>query len=370
MMQLIFFAVSVLVLLAGHFLLWQFFIKLYNFHLSSSSSVSAALIILAFFLSIILASYLIHKCDNVFTRWYYIITASWVGLVGNFFIAIAVIYLLKFILPLLSINASELFYKIIFFGLAMLITVYGILAARYPKITEYTVIVKELPTEWNNKSIVQISDVHLGPIYRQYFFDRVMDKIATINPEAVFITGDLFDGMEADFSWFGKPFTKINPPQGIYYSYGNHDLYLGLGRVAEILKNSPVVILDNKMKEISGLQIIGINYSFDRDFDLEKNILKQIGYNQNKPSLLLFHAPKNVELAKSAGIDLQLSGHTHDGQMFPFNFLAKWAHLGYGYGFFKLDDFSLIVSRGVGSWGPPLRTSGQSEIVKIILKQK
>jgi len=368
-MQLIFFAVSVLLLLFGHFLLWQFFINFFQVN-SYSTSLYSAIIILILFLSVILASYLIHKRDNLFTRWYYIITAFWIGLLANFFIAIVFTYFLKYFLLLLNINPAHLFYQFIFFAVAILLSLYGIYGARYPQITEYTIFIKDLPAAWDNKTIVQISDVHLGPVYRQFFFNRIMDKIAAINPEAVFITGDLFDGMEADFSWFGKPFNKINPPAGIYYSFGNHDLYLGFNRVMEILKNSPLIILDNKMKEVSGLQIIGINYSFEKDFDLEKNILDQVGYTENKPSLLLFHAPKNIDLAKSAGIDLQLSGHTHDGQMFPFNFLAKWAHKGYGYGLFKLADFSLVVSRGVGTWGPPLRTSGPSEIVKIILKKK
>jgi predicted MPP superfamily phosphohydrolase len=369
MMQLIFFAASALVLLFGHFLLWQFFIKFFQLH-SYPGSLYLAIIILILFLSVILASYLIHKRDNLFTRWYYIITASWVGLLANFFIAIVFTYFLKYFLPLLNINPANSFYQLVLFAIAIALSIYGIYSAHYPQITEYSVFVKDLSAAWDNKTIVQISDVHLGPVYRQFFFNRIMDQIAVINPEAVFITGDLFDGMEADFSWFGKPFNKINPPAGIYYSFGNHDLYLGFNRVMEILKNSPLIILDNKMKEVAGLQIIGINYSFEKDFDLEKNILDQVGYNKNKPSLLLFHAPKNIDLARSAGIDLQLSGHTHDGQMFPFNFLAKWTHKGYGYGLFKLADFSLIVSRGVGTWGPPMRTSGSSEIVKIILKKK
>lgn len=369
MMQLIFFAVSALVLLLGHFLLWQFFVTFFNFN-SLSANVYTALIILFFFLSVVLASYLIHQHDNAFTRWYYIISAFWIGVLVNFFLSMIIIYFLKFVTPFLNINLTNLTYQIIFISLVVIISLFGVYGARYPKITEYTVTIKDLPEEWNNKTIVQISDIHLGPVYRQYFFDRVMDKVATINPEAVFITGDLFDGMEADFSWFGKPFTKINPPQGIYYSFGNHDLYLGFDRVVKILENSPLVILDNKMRVVSGLQIIGINYSFEKDFDLEKNILNQVGYDQKKPSLLLFHAPKNIDLARNAKIDLQLSGHTHDGQLFPFNYVAKWAHQGYGYGFFQLDDFSLIVSSGVGSWGPPMRTSNRSEIVKIILKKK
>lgn len=369
MMQLIFFAVSALVLLSGHVLLWRFIVSFFDIN-SYSGNLHVALVILFLFLSVILASYLIHKSDNLFTRWYYILTGFWIGLLVNLFLSALVVVIIKFISPYLNFNPSVLSYQIIFFGLALLISVYGIYGARYPRITEYTIAVKDLPDSWNNKSIVQISDVHLGPVYRQYFFNRIMDKIAKINPEAVFITGDLFDGMEADFSWFGKPFTKINPPQGIYYSFGNHDLYLGFNRSMEILKSSPVVILDNKMVEVSGLQIIGINYSFDKDFDLEKNILSQVNYNKNKPSILLFHAPKNIELAQSAGIDIQLSGHTHDGQLFPFNFVAKWAHQGYGYGFFQVGDFSLVVNRGVGTWGPPMRTSGPSEIVKINLIKK
>lgn len=369
MMQLIFFGVMALVLLLGHFLLWKFWLSFFNLT-TTSSHVYAALIILALFLSVILASYLIHKWDNLFTRWYYILTGFWIGLLANLFISIVVIYFLKLILPILNISPAISVYRIIFVSIAVLLSLYGVYGARYSKITEYTVFIKDLPESWNNKVVVQISDVHLGPVYRQYYFNRVMDKIAKINPEAVFITGDLFDGMEADFSWLGKPFDRINPPQGIFYSFGNHDLYLGLNRSKEILKDRPVIILDDKMVEISGLQIIGINYSFDKDFDLEKNILDQVGYDKKKPSILLFHAPKNIDLASSAEIDLQLSGHTHDGQMFPFNLLAKWSHQGYGYGFFNQGDFNLIVSRGVGTWGPPMRTSGSSEIVKIILKKK
>ncbi len=369
MMQLIFFAVSVLVLLLGHFFLWQFFVIFLNVS-SLTGRTYVALLILFLFLSVILASYLIHKSDNLFTRWYYIVSSFWIGLLVNLFLSAFLVIFLKFVIPLLHINISNLVYQILFFVVAIAVSVYGICAARFPQVTEYTVFIKDLPVYWEDKTIVQISDVHLGPVYRQYFFDRIMDRIALVKPEAVFITGDLFDGMEADFSWFGKPFNKVKPNSGIFYSFGNHDLYLGLNRSTEILKNSPVIILDNKMKEVEGLQIIGINYSFEKDFDLEKNILEQVGYNKDKPSLLLFHAPKNIELAKSAGIDLQLSGHTHDGQLFPFNFMAKWMHRGYGYGLFQLEDFSLVVSRGVGTWGPPMRTSGPSEIVKITLKKK
>jgi hypothetical protein len=263
------------------------------------------------------------------------------------------------------------FYLQLFFVLGVLvISILGVYRAMVPAITEYEVKIKNLPDAWDGKTIVQISDVHLGPVYRKNFFNRVIDKINALDPEAVFITGDLFDGMEAEFSWLNHPLNRIKTKQGTYYGFGNHDLYLGFNQAVKLLEGNPVIVLNNEMKIVNGLQIIGINYSFQTNFDLEREILKQVGYDVLKPSLLLFHTPKNIPLAKSAGIDLQLSGHTHDGQIFPFNFLAKWAHNGYGYGFFEEGDFSLIVNGGVGTWGPPMRTAARSEIVKIVLRKK
>ncbi|MEI6529113.1 MAG: metallophosphoesterase [Candidatus Falkowbacteria bacterium] len=369
MMQLIFFAVSILVLFSGHILFWLFLIKLFQIS-SFEGRLIAALIILFVFLSTVAASYLIHKWDNIFTRWYYIIAGFWIGLLANFSLMMIVILLLRFLGWSFDYSFPLFALKFIFLVGAIALSLFGLYKAWVPKVTSYEVVIKDLPDSWNNKVVVQISDVHLGPVYRERSFARLLKKVQELNPEAVFITGDLFDGMESDFSWLNHPFTKMNVPRGIYYSFGNHDLYLGFNRAMELLKNNPVIILDNKMRVVDGLQIIGVNYSFNKDFDLEEAILEQVGYSKDKASILLFHEPKNIELAKKAEIDLQLSGHTHNGQLFPFNYLAKLAYKGYGHGLFNDGDFSLIVNRGAGTWGPPMRTSGQSEIVKIILKKK
>lgn len=368
-MQIIFFSVSFLVLLLGQALFGYVFIRLFNIT-GQSGRILTALIILFLFLSVIISSYLIHKWDNILTRSYYIFAGLWIGLLVNLGLMTALILLIKLAGFGFGFSLPSLYLKIIFFGGALGLSIIGVLQAGCPKVTEYTVYIKDLPPEWQEKTVVQISDVHLGPVYRAKFFSRVIDQVNRLKPEAVFITGDLFDGMEADFSWLNHPFAKINAPQGIYYSFGNHDLYLGFNRVLELLKDNPVTILDNKMVTINGLQIIGINYSFNKDFDLEEAILKQVNYTRAKPSLLLYHEPKNLVFAKNAEVDLQLSGHTHQGQLWPLNLLAKWMYKGYGYGLFEKDNFSLIVSRGAGTWGPPLRTSGRSEIVKIILKKK
>jgi len=369
MMQLIFFAVSALVLLSGHALFWYVFIKLFQIT-AFPGQLIAALIILFLFLSTVIASYLIHKWDNVFTRYYYMFAGFWIGVLANAGVLLLVILGIKLVDLIFSFTTPNIVLRIIFLGGVTLLSGYGLYKAWVPKVVNYEVTIKDLPDSWNNKVVVQISDVHLGPVYRERSFGRLLAKVQSLNPEVVFITGDLFDGMESDFSWLNHPFSKMNVPQGIYYSFGNHDLYLGFDRAMELLKGNPVTVLDNKMAVVNGLQIIGVNYSFNKDFDLEQAILEQVSYTKTKPSILLFHEPKNIEFAKNAEIDLQLSGHTHNGQLFPFNYLAKLAYKGYGHGLFKDGDFSLIVNRGAGTWGPPMRTSGQSEIAKIILKKK
>ncbi len=366
MMQLIFFAVSALVLLFGHFLMGLAAIKLFGL-VSLTSRIVVGSAMLALFVSAILSSLLIHRIDNLVTRWYYILSGFGIGVLVNFLLVAAFIFILKYALdrvgyPLLPWQISAL--TIV---LTVALTAYGLFGAFSPRVKEYEVKIKDLPLAWQGKEIVQISDVHLGPVYRKRYFARIMDKINDLEPEAVFITGDLFDGMESDFSWMNTPFEKLKAPKGIYYAFGNHDLYLGFNRVHELLKENPVTILDDKMELVDGLQIIGINYSFNQDFDLYESILDQVGYNEKYPSLLLFHEPKNMDLAAKAGIDLQLSGHTHRGQLFPFNFLARLAYKGSVYGLYQKETFSLIVNGGLGTWGPPLRTSSRSEIVKIKL---
>ena len=123
------------------------------------------------------------------------------------------------------------------------------------------------------------------------------------------------------------------------------------------------------MVVVDGLQIIGINYAFNNDFELDKAILKQVNYDRHQPSILMFHNPNDIPLAKSAGINLQLSGHTHNGQLIPLNWIEKIYYHGYNYGYFSDGDFNIIVSSGTGTWGPPMKTVGHSEIVKIILKR-
>lgn len=369
-MQLVFFALSSIFLLFGHVFLY---FTLFRFFLPVFPALKLVVILLLVFLfvGVLFSSYIIHVRDSVITRYLYFFFSSWIGVLLNLILVAILLVAIKLTLSVFSITISTNIYAWLLLAMTIAISLLGFYRAFSPRIVNYNVAIKDLPEFWEGKKIVHISDVHIGPIYRENFLNKIFNKINTLSPEAIFISGDFFDGMEADFSWLERPLAKLKAPKGIYYGFGNHDLYLGFDKVIRLMADKDLVVLDNSLVVVDGLQIIGINYSFKRDFDLEKEILYQTGYDKNKASILVFHSPKNTYMARKAGIDLQLSGHTHDGQLFPFNFVAKIVHDGYGYGFFNDgQEFNLVVSSGVGTWGPPMRTAARSEIVQITLRKK
>jgi hypothetical protein len=179
----------------------------------------------------------------------------------------------------------------------------------------------------------------------------------------------LFDDVDLEFDWVGRLISGVTFPGGIYYSFGNHDLMLGLNRVKGVLSHERISVMDGRRIIIDGLQIIGISFSFDKRFDLGR-ALSSASYDSVLPSILLFHEPKLIGEAKEKGVDLELCGHTHRGQMFPINWITRAFYRGYDYGMYHEDDFSLSVCAGTGTWGPPFRTNSRSEIVAITLKKK
>jgi len=369
MMQLVFFSFSVAGVVAGHYYFWLFLVNF--FHVPAGPGrliIGLAILILA--ASIILSTYLVSRRDSVFRCWYYRLSGFWMGLFINFFLGAAVISIVMLLGRALDFFLPEIAYQLFFLIAPLLLSLWGLFNALSPRVREYTVAIKNLPPAWEDKIIVMISDIHLGPVYREKSFDRLMFKVQALKPEAVFIPGDLFDGMAADFSWLDEPFCVLNFPKGIYYTFGNHDLYFGRKLVEEILHSGPIKILDGEMVNVDGLQILGVGYFMGRGFDLKSAIAKIPGYDPSQPSILMYHVPAKTKQAKAAGINLQLSGHTHNGQLWPLNIPNRIFWRGKSYGFFKDGDYNLIVSSGAGSWGPAMRTIGRAEIVKITLVRK
>ena len=211
-------------------------------------------------------------------------------------------------------------------------------------------------------NIVQLSDIHRGSVSENHL-RRLVHKTNALNPDLVLITGDLLDPAGRLSADSIAPLNDLTAP--VYWSTGNHERYAGLETVMQLLKETPVVPLRNEAAEFDGIQLIGIDDSEDRT--QVQRVLPSIPFDQNLFTILMYHQPEGVEAAAKAGIDLMLSGHTHNGQIWPFNWVVR-SRFQYLKGLHTIDGMHLYVSTGSGTWGPPMRLGSRNQITLIHLK--
>ena len=299
-------------------------------------------------------SYLLfHIIESFFpsfvTRKLYYVAASYLGIIFiSFFIILAyelIKLVFKFNIPI--INSLVV-------ALILLISVFSLING-----AKIHTINHELTFDYSaeNFTFVHLTDIHLGSIRDQNYLDDVVDKTIAAKPDVVFITGDMFDGTAPLSDEMLEPFNRLKVP--IYFSLGNHEQYEGLSKVIEVLEKTNITILDNKVEHFKGIQLIGVDFSESKT-NLEF-ILPNLKYNSSVPTILLSHAPDGFTYASSNGVDLMLSGHTHGGQIFPFNFLVRLRYK-YVEGLHKLNNSFLYVNPGTGTWGPPMRLGSDNEI--------
>ena len=365
---ILFISVALAVLLGITYFCYYSFVEF--FRITSSAGRHWTLAIFIFLsLSFIFATFLARREENIFTRAYYAASGFWLGLLINLLMASVAAWVIIWLFSLAGHKVSTASVGGILLFVALAYSVYGVWNAFHPRVTDITVNIKNLPASWNGKTVVQISDVHLGFIYKQGFLKKVVRMTNSLHPDMVVITGDLFDGMDGATPGLVAPLNDLEAPDGIYFITGNHETYLGVRKAYSILKTTKVTILDDSLKDIRGIQLIGISYPKRGH---TKNILKTIknmpGFVPGMPTILLYHAPVMIGQAREAGVNLELCGHTHKGQIFPVNFITHAIYKGHDYGLFKMGDYSLYVTNGVGGWGPPMRTGNTPEIVDITLQ--
>lgn len=355
-------------LFGAHFLLY--YTGVHFFGVTSPKARWIILSVLAFLsVSFFLVSTLAHYQENFFSVVAYSLSGFWLGLFTNLFLT----SLLLWIFHPLVIRWNAPLTAGAFFLIAFLFSLYGTWNAYHPIVKNVTVPIANLPESWQGKKIVQISDIHLGHLYRADFAQKLANQINALNPDVVFITGDLFDGMDGNLLDFVKPLGEIKAKQGIFFVTGNHETYLGVEKTFAILKQTKINILNDQVVNINGLQIIGYSYPPREEMgenskNFSATVANMAGFSQGKPTVLLHHAPIDIEEAKKLGVNLQLSGHTHKGQLFPFNFITHWIYKGYDYGLKTEGDYSIYTSNGIGTWGPPMRTFNTPEIAVITLR--
>lgn len=232
------------------------------------------------------------------------------------------------------------------------------------------VAVKGLSKESTGYRIVQISDVHVGPTIGKAFVAQIVEHINALKPDLVAITGDLVDGTVTELREHVAPLADLKAKDGVFFVTGNHEYYSGVDEWLPHLATLGVRVLRNEHVRIGGEQgfdLAGVDDASAKGDGLDANLKKALGTrDKERACVLLAHQPKGIELADALGIDLQLSGHTHGGQMFPWNFLVRLQQP-FVEGLHKLTRAQIYVSRGTGYWGPPMRVGAPAEITEIEL---
>ena len=175
----------------------------------------------------------------------------------------------------------------------------------------------------------------------------------------------MFDGTHVNALEVSQPWKHLRVPFGSYFINGNHELFGGVSAFLDAVRAAGIRVLHNEKINLDGLQIVGVPYEHATHAEHFRSVLTKIAIEPSSASILLTHAPDHPAIAEEAGIGLQLAGHTHLGQFFPFTWIARRIYGQFTYGLSRLGASQFYTSSGAGLWGPPLRIGSQSEIVHI-----
>lgn len=260
-------------------------------------------------------------------------------------------------------------------GAAVFATLIGYInARRVARVVNVDVPIANLPTALHGFSIAQISDVHVGPTIRRNYVEGIVAAVNQLEADAIAITGDLVDGSVRELASHVEPLSQLRARYGTFFVTGNHEYYSGerawtneLRRLGlHVLKNEHIVVDHGDAR----LVIAGVTDYSAHHFD---------PVNRSDPAaalidaptdvgakILLAHQPRSAPAAAAAGFDLQLSGHTHGGQFWPWGFFVRFQQP-FTAGLDRLGSLWVYTSRGTGYWGPPKRFGAPSEITRIRL---
>jgi uncharacterized protein len=240
------------------------------------------------------------------------------------------------------------------------------------EVKKVRVVLDKLSRAGSGYRIVQVTDIHVGPTIGRAFIEDLVARVNALEPDAIAITGDLVDGSVAELREHVAPLAKLRAKDGVFFVTGNHEYYSGAGEWIAHLGTLGIRVLRNERVRVggeAGIDLAGIDDASSRGYagghgpDLDKALA---GRDEARPVVLLAHQPKAIHRADALGVDLQLSGHTHGGQLFPWNFLVKLQQP-FVAGLHKLTRAQIYVSCGTGYWGPPMRLGAPAEITEIEL---
>lgn len=241
---------------------------------------------------------------------------------------------------------------------------------RAPVTSEHVARVRGLRPELAGLRIVQWSDVHLGPLLGPGWLDRRVADLERMKPDLIVVTGDLLEHDAALSEALVPTLRRLRAPLGVWGVTGNHEFYAGFERSLEVFDAAGIRVLRDRAVEVApGLVLAGVDdLTARRQFGWGNHPVERALVGRPPgATVFLCHSPWEVERAAELGVDLMLSGHTHDGQIWPFTYLVRLMYP-YVAGRFGVNGMTLIVSRGTGFWGPPMRLFRPAEVVVVTLQ--
>jgi len=315
--------------------------------------------------SFVPASFLAYEFFNPVVRAIYTVAAVWLGFVNYFFLAACACWIVYGAPLLFGLRMERLPLAGAFFSVAFLAGIYGIVNASWVRVVHVRAKLANLPPSWRGRTAAVASDLHLGPVRNSGFLRRIVKRLAELHPDVLFIPGDLYDGTAADLEHLAKPWTAFRAPLGSYFVTGNHEQFTNPTKYLSAVRQAGIRVLENEKIVVDGLQIVGVHYRDAVNVEKFRSILRKVSLDRKVASILLVHNPNRLPLAAEAGISLQLSGHTHRGQFFPWTLAVSRIYRQYAYGLQHFGDLAVYTSCGAGTWGPPMRVGTNPEIVLI-----
>jgi predicted MPP superfamily phosphohydrolase len=352
------------ILVLAHFFVYETWVTLWGAPQGTGLTIlRIALAVLA--VSFVPATLLAHRYFNGPVRFVYRLASIWLGVFNFLFIAACLCWVAYPVVLLTKLPVSSRAIAGTFFGSAIVASLYGVLNAADIRVRRVSVKLPGLPASWRGRVAALVTDTHLGHIKGYRFLTRLVGMLRQLKADVVFISGDLFDGTKVDARRLVSPWKQLRPKFGSYFVTGNHEEFSDPRKYLEAIEGSGIHVLRNEKVNLDGLQVVGVPYHDTGDAKHFESILENAELDRERASVLLAHVPHKLPIAEKQGISLQLSGHTHGGQMFPFTWFT-WRIFGdYTYGLKKFGDLFVYTSSGAGTWGPPMRVCTQPEIVLI-----
>jgi len=352
------------VMLAAHWFVYETWSLFWGpMSAAAQRGLAVSLAILSFsFLGVTLLAF---RANNILIRIAYRVAAVWLGALNFFVLAAVASWLVYGFVLATSVEIPSRWIAGATFGAAALVTLLGVANANWVRVKKISVRLPNLPDAWRGRTAVLVSDLHLGHVHHRGFSHRIVRKIGSLKPDVVFLAGDFFDGTHVDAREVAAPWKYLHAPFGTYFVTGNHELFRGESAYLDALRLTGIRVLQNEKVIVDGLQILGVPYHHATHAEHFRSVLTHLAIDPESATILLTHAPDRPAITAEAGIGLQLSGHTHLGQFFPFSSITRRIYGQFTYGLSRLGATQFYTSSGAGTWGPPLRIGSQSEIVQI-----